>query len=120
MISTPIFLSDVRPPKTIKPYTRFEHIEVHTQDGPARLLVRRYYDASNVSGAAYGTDWWRTPEAIKMGRMHQGLAALLRYSKYLLLHRTHNRLNQPIVCKSVLRMQAQKSPRWAGLAWIDG
>ena len=65
-------------PKSIKPHTRLGHIEVQTQDGPVRLLVKRHYDASNVSGAAYGLDWWRTPEATKKGRLRRMLDALLR------------------------------------------
>lgn len=65
-------------PKTIKPYTRLEHIEVQTLDGPAQLLVKRHYDASNISGAAYGIDWWRTPEEPKRGWMRRVLDALLR------------------------------------------
>ena len=68
-------------PKPIQPYSRLEHIEVQTHDGPARLLVKRHYDASNVSGAAYGLDWWRTPEAPKKGRMRRMLNALLRPDK---------------------------------------
>ncbi len=65
-------------PKTIKPFTRLEHIEVQTPGGPARLLVKRHYDASNISGAAYGIDWWRTPAESKKSRMRQMLNALLR------------------------------------------
>jgi hypothetical protein len=62
---------------TIKPYTRLEHIEVQTPDGPARLHVLRRYDQSNISGARYGLDWWRDPpksllsrilDAVKWGR----------------------------------------------------
>ena len=64
--------------KSINPYTRLGHIEVQTQDGPVRLLVKRHFDASNVSGAAYGLDWWRTPEAPKKGRLRRMLAALRR------------------------------------------
>jgi len=67
-------------PKTIKPYTRLEHIEVQTPDGPARMLVRRHYDASNIRGSVYGLDWWRTPEPPKKGRLRRLLAALLRTS----------------------------------------
>ena len=65
-------------PKSIKPHTCLGHIEVQTQDGPARLLVKLHCDASNVSGAAYGLDWWRTPEATKKGRLRRMLDALLR------------------------------------------
>ena len=64
--------------KSINPYTRLGHIEVQTQDGPAQLLVKLHYDASNVSGAAYGLDWWRTPEAPRKGRLSRMLDALLR------------------------------------------
>ena len=68
-------------PKPIQPYSRLEHIEVQTHDGPARLLVKRHYDASNISGSAYGLDWWRTPEAPKKGRIRRMLDALLRPDK---------------------------------------
>ncbi|WP_100410895.1 hypothetical protein [Acidovorax sp. 69] len=68
-------------PKTIKPHTRLEHIEVDTPDGPVRLLVKRHYDASNISGSVYGLDWWRTPETPKMGRVRRVLNALLRPDK---------------------------------------
>ena len=68
-------------PKSIKPHTCLGHIEVQTQDGPARLLVKRHYDASNISGSAYGLDWWRTPEAPKKGRIRRMLDALLRPDK---------------------------------------
>ena len=67
--------------KTIKPRTRMEHIEVQTSDGQVWMLVKRHYDASNISGAAYGLDWWRTPEAPKKGRMRRMLNALLRPDK---------------------------------------
>lgn len=65
-------------PKRIKPHTRLEHIEVQAPDGPARLLVKQHYDASNISGAAYGIDWWRTPAEPKKCRMRGMLDALLR------------------------------------------
>ena len=64
--------------KSINPYTRLGHIEVQTQDGPAQLLVKQHYDSSNISGATYGLDWWRTPEATKKGRLRRMLVALLR------------------------------------------
>ncbi len=64
-------------PKTITPYCRLEHIEVQTPDGPARLLVRRQYDASNISGARYGLDWWRTPKAPQKSSVRRVLDALL-------------------------------------------
>ena len=64
--------------KTIKPRTRMEHIEVQTSDGQVWMLVKRHYDASNISGATYGLDWWRTPEATKKGRLRRMLDALLR------------------------------------------
>lgn len=66
--------------KNIKPHTRFCHIEVQTPDGPVWMLVKRHYDASNISGAAYGLDWWRT-EAPKKGLMRRMLDALLRPDK---------------------------------------
>lgn len=65
-------------PETIEPHTRLEHIDVETPNGPARMLVKRHYDASNISGAVYGIDWWRTPEEPKRGRMRRVLDALLR------------------------------------------
>ena len=68
-------------PKPIQPYSRLEHIEVQAHDGPARLLVKRHYDANNISGSAYGLDWWRTPEAPKKGRIRRMLDALLRPDK---------------------------------------
>lgn len=43
-------------PETIKPHTRMENIEVQTPDGPAWMLVKRHYDASNISGSVYGLD----------------------------------------------------------------
>lgn len=67
--------------KTIKPYTRMEHIDVQTPDGPARMLVRRHYDASNISGASYGLDWWRTPTAPQKSRVRRVLDVLLRLNK---------------------------------------
>ena len=67
--------------KSINPYTRLGHIEVQTQDGPAQLLVKQHYDSSNISGATYGLDWWRTPEAPKKGCMRRMVAALLRPDK---------------------------------------
>ncbi len=63
-------------PSPIKPHSRLDHIEVQTQDGPARLLVKRHYDASRISGAAYGVDWWRTPEAPKKGLIRRALDAM--------------------------------------------
>ena len=68
-------------PKTITPYCRLEHIEVQTPDGPARLLVRRQYDASNISGARYGLDWWRTPKAPQKSSVRRVLDALLGLNK---------------------------------------
>ena len=68
-------------PKSIKPHTRLGHIEVQTHNNPAWLPPKRHYDASNVSGAAYGLDWWRTPEVPKKGRMRRMLNALLRPDK---------------------------------------
>lgn len=62
--------------KTLATYTCFEHIDVETPDGPARLLVKRHYDASNISGATYGLDWWRTPEAPKKNLLRRVLEAL--------------------------------------------
>ena len=44
------------------------------------MLVKRHYDASNISGAAYGLDWWRTG-APKKGLMRRMLDALLRPDK---------------------------------------
>ena len=46
---------------TIKSYTRLEHIEVQTPDGPVRMHVLRRYDESNIGGSYYGLDWWRLP-----------------------------------------------------------
>ena len=66
--------------KTIKPRTRMEHIEVQTSDGQVWMLVKRHYDASNISGAAYGLDWWRTGAPTK-GLMRRMLDALLRPDK---------------------------------------
>ena len=65
------------PSKTIKPHTRLEHIEIQTPDGPARMLVKRHYDASNISGAVYGVDWWRTPEAPPKSRWRRVLGGAL-------------------------------------------
>lgn len=64
-------------PKTIKPYNRLTHIEVDSPDGPVRMLVRRHHDASNISGSAYGLDWWRTPETPKKSLLGRVLDALL-------------------------------------------
>ncbi len=67
-------------PKTIKQHTRMEHIEVDTPDGPVRMLVRRHCDASNISGSAYGLDWWRTPEAPKKSLLRRALNVFLSTS----------------------------------------
>ena len=62
-------------------YTCFEHIDVETPDGPARLLVRRQYDASNISGARHGLDWWRTPKAPQKSYLRRVLDVLLQLNK---------------------------------------
>ncbi len=64
-------------PKTIKPYNRLTHIEVDSPDGPVQMLVRRHYDASNISGSAHGLDWWRTPETPRKSLLRRVLDALL-------------------------------------------
>ena len=66
--------------KTPAPRSRLEHIEVQTPNGPAWMLVKRHYDASNISGSVYGLDWWRTPEPPKKNRLRWVLDALLSSS----------------------------------------
>ncbi len=65
--------------KTLATYTCFEHIDVETPDGPARLLVKRHYNASNISGAAYGLDWWRNPETPKKCLLRRALEVLVAH-----------------------------------------
>lgn len=62
--------------ETIASHTRFEHIDGETSTGRARLLVKRRYDVSNLSGATYGLDWWRNPEETKKNIMRRLLDAL--------------------------------------------
>ena len=63
--------------KPVKPYNRLTHIEVDTPNGPGRMLVRRHYDASNISGSVYGLDWWRTTETSKRSLLRRVLNAFL-------------------------------------------
>lgn len=61
---------------TIKPYTRLEHIEVQTLDGPVGMHVLRRYDESNISGSHYGLDWWRLPPEAPEGLLRRMLDTL--------------------------------------------
>lgn len=41
------------------------------------MLVRRHYDASNISGSVYSLDWWRTTETSKKSLLRRVLNAFL-------------------------------------------